>query len=348
MPDPAADEMSRLRLLLVADTHLGFDLPFEPRIQRRRRGVDFFANFERALQFALENQVDLVVHGGDLLYRTRVPAVLVEMALAPLIRVARQGIPVYLVPGNHERSRIPLQLWTTHENLHIFDRARTFLFHKPGLRVALAGFPFMRQGGEVFGRQVASCAYPPLGADINLLCTHLAYEGARVGAQNYTFRPGPEVVAGADLPSDCAAVLSGHIHRSQQLTHDLRGKRLPTPVIYPGSVERTSYAERLEPKHFAVLTLEAGPAGGRLVDVEFQPLPARPMLMLEVPAQGLGMAGLSSRLHTAFAGLDPEAIVDVRLTGELSAEVERMMSAAQLRALAPPTMNVTWRPDLRG
>jgi len=38
--------MGIIRILLMADTHLGFDLPFRPRIKRRRRGPDFFANFE--------------------------------------------------------------------------------------------------------------------------------------------------------------------------------------------------------------------------------------------------------------------------------------------------------------
>lgn len=103
-----------IRALLVADTHLGFDFPFRPRIERRRRGPDFFSNFERALQPALRGEVDFVVHGGDLLYRSKVPAALIEMAMAPLIRVAENGVPVYLVPGNHERSRIPLHLWGTH------------------------------------------------------------------------------------------------------------------------------------------------------------------------------------------------------------------------------------------
>jgi hypothetical protein len=41
--------MGIIRILFLADTHLGFDLPFRPRIQRRRRGPEFFANFKRAL-----------------------------------------------------------------------------------------------------------------------------------------------------------------------------------------------------------------------------------------------------------------------------------------------------------
>jgi hypothetical protein len=39
-----------IRILLLADTHLGFDLPVNPRINRRRRGHDFLANYATALQ----------------------------------------------------------------------------------------------------------------------------------------------------------------------------------------------------------------------------------------------------------------------------------------------------------
>jgi hypothetical protein len=33
-----------VRVLLLADSHLGFDLPVRPRSNRRRRGHDFLAN----------------------------------------------------------------------------------------------------------------------------------------------------------------------------------------------------------------------------------------------------------------------------------------------------------------
>ncbi|MGH7695679.1 MAG: metallophosphoesterase, partial [Gemmatimonadaceae bacterium] len=61
-----------VRILLLADTHLGFDLPVRPRIERRRRGHDFLANYAAALQPALDGAVDLVVHGGDVFNRSRV------------------------------------------------------------------------------------------------------------------------------------------------------------------------------------------------------------------------------------------------------------------------------------
>ena len=50
-----------LRVLLVADTHLGFDDPPHARVERRRRGPDFPRNFELALEPALRGEVDAVV-----------------------------------------------------------------------------------------------------------------------------------------------------------------------------------------------------------------------------------------------------------------------------------------------
>ena len=51
-----------IRILFLSDTHLGFDLPFRPRIKRNRRGPNFFNNLDIALSFAVEHRVDCAVH----------------------------------------------------------------------------------------------------------------------------------------------------------------------------------------------------------------------------------------------------------------------------------------------
>ena len=131
-----------MRILFLSDTHLGIDLPARPRVERRRRGEDFFRSFEAALAPARAGEVDVVVHGGDLHFRSRVPAWLAEAALAPLRAVASRGIPVLLVPGNHERSRLPYPLLALHERLHVFHAPRTIHLEAGGLRVAFAGLPY--------------------------------------------------------------------------------------------------------------------------------------------------------------------------------------------------------------
>ena len=336
-------QQSAIRVLLVADTHLGFDLPVRPRIERRRRGHDFFANFQRALLPALRGDVDLVVHGGDLFDRSRVPAAVIELALAPLVRVAEAGTPVYIVPGNHERSRIPLHLWSAHPKIHIFDRPRAFLHSGPHGSVALVGFPFTRRIRDRFPDMVRQARKAAPVADCCLLCMHQTVEGAQVGPGNYTFRRGPDIIPGREIPAGFAAVLSGHIHRRQLLSHDLGRQPLAAPVVYPGSVERTSFAERAEEKGYAVVTvgLEADQDPAQ---VTFEPLPARPMVSLVIEPPSPDRHALAAQLAFQLRELDPDSVVRVQLCGPSAADALHSLSAACLRDLAPPTMNVALAP----
>ncbi len=336
---------SAIRVLLVADTHLGFDLPFRPRIERRRRGHDFFANLERALEPARNGDVDLVVHGGDLFYRSKVPPALVEMAMAPLVRVAGTGIPVYIVPGNHERARIPLHLWTAHPNLHIFDRPRTLLYSGAKGSIALSGFPFARTVRDRFPVLVRQTGWED-GPDLpRLLCMHQTVEGAQVGVNDFTFLSGPDIVRGRDIPAGLSAVLCGHIHRAQVLTHDLNRRPLAAPVVYPGSVERTSFAERAEQKGYMILTIEPSARQGNvLAEISFVSLPVRPMVSLVFETTGLDDEALTTRLMNRLRSLDPDSVVRVQLRGLGTEKARKVLSAACLRRLAPPTMNIALSP----
>jgi len=331
--------MAPVRVLLLADTHLGFDLPRRPRSARRRRGPDFFANVERALSPALSGEVDLVVHGGDLLFRSKVDAGLVAEALAPFRAVADGGVPVFIVPGNHERSRIPFPLLAQHPHLHIFDRPRTFEVEVGGVAVSLSGFPFVAEVGRAFGAAVGASGFAAGVDGVKLLCMHQSVEGARVGPSGYTFRPGPEVVSARDIPG-CAAVLCGHIHRAQVLTAGLDGRPMRAPVLYPGSVERTSFAERFEDKGFMVLEFEGTASGGRLVRRRFVRLGARPMVVLDVEVGGLGVEALEAEVAAQLGALDPDAVVQLRAVGEVGAAA-RAVLGSRLASLAPVTMNVS-------
>lgn len=338
----AARTSTAIRILLCADTHLGFDLPAHPRIERRRRGHDFFANYERTLQAARNLAVHAVVHGGDMFYRSRVPASLVHAGFAPLKRLADDGIPVYVVPGNHERSAIPFRLLAEHPRIHIFDRPRTFTAEWNGVRMALAGFPCQRTGvRDTFRGLVADTAWDAAGADVNLLCLHQCVEGATVGPQNYTFRHADDVVRGADIPAGFAAVLAGHIHRHQVLTGDLAGRVLAAPVIYPGSIERTSFAERDEEKGYVVLELSAAPAaGGVLRNWAFHRLPARPMRMEEIDAAGAGADHVTRALGAAIGRVPADTVLQIRVHGVPAPDGFAALRAAAVRALTPATMNV--------
>jgi len=179
-----------MRLLFLADTHLGFDYPFRPRIDRRRRGNDFLANYVWALEPALTGGVDAVIHGGDLLFRSKVPARLVDMALAPLKDIADKGIDIFIVPGNHERSRIPFRILSLHPHIHIFDIPRTFILERRGLRLGIAGFPYWRDNVRAhFPHVCEETAWRESQGDCDgmILCVHHCFEGATVGPETTHF-----------------------------------------------------------------------------------------------------------------------------------------------------------------
>jgi DNA repair exonuclease SbcCD nuclease subunit len=271
-----------VRLLFLSDSHLGFDLPVRPRVVRRRRGEDFFAMLDIALDTAVRARVDAVVHGGDVFFRSKVPPSIVDRVYARLLAfVSAHDIPLYLVPGNHERSRLPPSLLLAHPRVHVFDEPRVFTLDVGGARVALAGFPYVRE----------------------------------IRARYASIAKALRAQARADVSAGFDAVLTGHIHRRQVLWRE------GVPVVYPGSIERTSFVEKDEPKGFFVIELRGAALFPR--DLRFVRLPARPMFELT--------ADHEDELCHRLGRLPADAVV----------RVTTRLPAARLRALAPVTMTVT-------
>ncbi len=322
-----------IRVLLLADTHLGFDLPRHPRSNRRLRGPDFFDCTRAALSPALRGDADLVIHGGDLLYRSKVRAGLVQAALEPLLEVADTGVPVLLVPGNHERGAIPFPLLTGHPHLHILHHTRTQVLKVDKYTIALGGWPYHREAGLRFRKLLAESTLCDTQADLRLLCVHQAFAGARV--EGFRFRADAQTIDARQLPTGIAAVLSGHIHRWQVLEEAPDGSRLAAPLIYPGSVERCSHAEEEEEKLALLLHFLPDAQGGRLQQITPVPLPARPMLSITLPTDFD-----RDTLIKLLAPLPENSVLRLRVTASPAAEQLKLLSSSYLRELAP-YMNIS-------
>jgi DNA repair exonuclease SbcCD nuclease subunit len=182
-------------------------------------------------------------------------------------------------------------------------------------------------------------------ADWRYLCTHQTFEGARVGPVDYTFRKGPDNIPPEWVPDDFAAVLSGHIHKAQQLDYSPDGQQQPVPVIYSGSIERTSIAERFEEKSFKLIKL-IWEKGEISQEVETHPLPVRPMLKVSVPVRDFPPDQVLTHIRGQLSFINPNAVVRVELTGRHAEQIRRSITAASLRAAAPRSMNVSFRLNL--
>lgn len=241
-----------IKIIFLADTHLGFDYPLRPKKEKRRRGIDFFNNFDETLSYAQNNQADLVIHGGDLFFRTLVPTPIIDMVYERIFDFAESGIPIVIVPGNHESSRLPVSLFMQHPNIHYYTKPKVFKFSFKGVDFDIAGFPCVRKDVNSKFPDIIHEMEPGLRPDsVKLLCMHQSIEGAKVGPTNYTFRNSKDVIPIHDLPLNYHLFLSGHIHRAQVLL-----ARNKTAIIYPGSIERTAFAEKDEEKGFYEINVD--------------------------------------------------------------------------------------------
>jgi exonuclease SbcD len=339
----------RIRIRFFSDTHLGFDYPIHPRIERRRRGGDFFANFYRVLDGQAVSNVDLLVHGGDLFFRSRVHPKVIDRVYGALFEFADRGVPIVIVPGNHERSRLPESLYLSHPNIYVFVRPMTFMFRVRDVQVNLSGFPFERDDVRSrFPSLLEKTGWREAGGDIRLLCLHQAVEGAQVGPVNYTFRSGREVVRFQDLPEGFQAILAGHVHRQQILTERRRPGRIDRRVIYAGSTERTSFAEKDEDKGFFDITFNPTDDNHwALGSLGFKRLPVRPMAEIVIDRRLDGQK-LESFLKARISQLARDSIVRFKASCRpVDPVIKRKLTAEFIRKIFPPTMNVELSSDFR-
>jgi DNA repair protein SbcD/Mre11 len=337
--------MSAIRILFLADTHLGFDLPVKPRINRRRRGIDLFKNYELALQPALSKEVDIVIHGGDLFYRSRIPELLISMAFEPLIKIADSGIPVVLVAGNHEWSFIQQTIFEKHQNIHIFNELKSFYFRINDVNTQISGFPCVRKNVRSEFTNIIKridLKYKNT-SHIQLLCMHQAIEGAQVGVQNYTFRTNHDTIRAEDLPRDFAAVLSGHIHRGQVLTHGLDGKQMKSKVYYPGSIERTSFAERNETKGYVIFDFIPSQSGGDIKNYDFIKLPSRPMIEINIDANNSNKPELINQIIQHISKIEKNSIIRLKIIENKKKSDFEIPSLDEIRKVIPTSINISYK-----
>ena len=207
------------RVLHTGDTHLGYRQYHEP--ERRR---DFKRAFESVLEDAIADDVDAVVHAGDLFHDSRPGLVDLQATVAALGRLREAAIPFLAVVGNHERTR-DAQWLDLLEDLELATR----LDDRPTVigDVAFYGLDFVPRSRR-----------EDLAYDFE---DHDAAHAALVG--HGLFEPFPHadwdterLLSAASVDFD--AVLLGDNHHADTATV------ADTWVTYCGSTERVSAAER--------------------------------------------------------------------------------------------------------
>ncbi len=324
-----------MKFVHTADTHLGFEFlkgRFEDKQGRRRRAKWIYDNFVEVVRHAVEMEADLFIHSGDLFNKSYIPREHLDLLVEPFVHLSKAGIRTLIIPGNHEKSEFPFDLFHGLSNVFVFDRPKSLCFEWNGYKVGAAGFPFIRDHSRrTFHEALKETEYEDLRADFNILLTHQAFDGASVGPANFTFGAGrSDTVPRGTVPLDFEYIAAGHIHRCQILSHPLKPR---LKIVYPGSVQRMSFAEMNEDKAFVIAEII-----GDRVETRFMPLPTWEMEMVEIEAGGKTPGAVEYDIKRQLWRFKADTVVRFYLTGGRQKSDYPKIDFEDLRKEMPPIL----------
>ena len=323
-----------LRILHLADSHIGAGWPLRPRVDRPRRGDDFVDSLSRVLNLALQQETDLVIHAGDLFNMPEPCSRALAAASDALLRIAAAGVPVVLVPGNHERQAISSTLLLAHPNIHVMSEPRTITLRLNGTQVSVSAFACSRRNAAAkFPPALDATGWAASRADLRILALHETFESATCGPASFRFRSGDDVVERDAVPAEFDYVACGHIHRHQVLRRpDDRGPA----IVYAGSTDRISFAEVSEPKGCVLVEATNGRLAHRFVEHDVRPMSIHPVLVTDLNKQQI-----AEQVRAIIESIPPRAVAQIRLAGCVSKDSLRDLRFTETARSLRPDVLVT-------
>ncbi len=324
-----------MKFVHTADTHLGFEVSRIAQCHphgRRKRADSISQNFLTVLQYAMDREVDFFLHSGDLFNKYYISRKILDKLVRPIFDLARTGIPVLIIPGNHEKSEFPFDHFHGAPGVFVFDRPKSLFFTIDGYSVGIAGFTFIRENSRrTFLSALEETEYADLKSDFNILVAHQAFDQACVGPVDFTFKAGrQDTVSRHTIPLDFEYIAAGHIHRYQILPHPLNPE---LNFVYPGSIQRMSFAEMYEEKGFV-----EGEVLNNRIETRFIPLPAYDMEIVEIEAAGLAVEDCEDAICSQFWRFGEDLVIRFNLTGGTKAGHYPDVDFERIRTEMPPVL----------
>lgn len=227
--------------LHAADLHLGS--PFQGLATRdadlaRRFAAASREAFHDLVDRALEQDVAFVVIAGDIYDGAWKDTSIGLFFNREMARLARAGIPVYLVSGNHDADSVVAQTIALPDGVHRFAARKAETVRLEAHRVALHGLSFAR---PVMDDNPVPAFPAPVAGWFNIGVLHTSLEGA---AEHIRYAP----CSIQDL------VGRGYDYWALGHVHDFAVKHENPHIVYPGNLQGRSVRE-------------CGPKGAVFVDV---------------------------------------------------------------------------------
>ena len=292
-----------MKIIHFSDLHIGYTryskgIDLETGLDNRI--VDFLNTFDELVNYALQENVDLVIFAGDA-YKDRNPSQTHQKEFAKrLLKLTKANIPVALIVGNHDMPgnkgrATALDIFPTMnlDNITVIDKLQLYeLNTKSGNPIQILGMPWIRKGSlisrlsnikkditiEDLNKQIIQTLDNSLEKELSkvnksipcIFSGHLTVMEAKTSTETL-------MSIGADymFPAQFFArpefeyVALGHVHKDQVLIES-------PPVIYSGSLERVDFGEKDDVKGFYVIEIDPEKSqGNRLISYKKVPVSAR-------------------------------------------------------------------------
>lgn len=266
-----------------SDSHIGIDCNKSNYKDKWNRSKDFIRNLDVILDRARDPKVDFFIHAGDIFDRkvSSIPKSIVNETMEKFYRLGKLK-PVFLLPGNHEKSCVTKGLCEYYSNLFIFNKPSMVNLELNNCILGISGFPYIRKNVQKRFNNVIKKIRPVTDKnDYNILILHQLIESAVVGYHNYSFNAkNSSVIKVNQFPLYYDYIAAGHVHKQQQIKNHTHNDQ---KIYYSGSIERTSSVEYKEQKGFILVNTTINQSlNGKKTEITFINLPTKTILKLEI------------------------------------------------------------------
>ena len=343
-----------MRILHFSDLHIGVENygQTDPETGLSTRLADFLSSLDEVVEYALTEDVDLVLLAGDA-YKGRDPSQTHQREFAKrLSRLSEASIPSFLLVGNHDLPNAvsratAVEIFQTLQvpYLQVGSNLQNYTIPTKSGPLQILAVPWPRRSGilsreesrgltieevrQAVQDRMTQAIYAraeSLDPDVTAILTgHVTVNGATVGTERSMMLGQDHVLLAGDIGRpQVDYVALGHIHKHQILRNE-------NPFMaYSGSLQRVDFSEEGDDKGFCVVDLDpAAPQGKRLTDFDFHRLDARRFVTVDVTVP-VGDPDPTSAVVRGIARKDVVgAVVRVRVT--LPSEVEAQLRDSDIR-----------------
>ncbi len=346
-----------MRILHLADIHIGVEnygrpateadleaMPeyFAPGVDRKRtylglstRLLDFLVALDEAVEYATQNDVDLVLFAGDA-YKSRDPSQTHQREFARRIAtLVNRDIPVFLLTGNHDIAHslgraTALEIFPTLgvRQVHVAERMETFTVETRSGPLQIVALPWIRRGALLQRDEHRGATIEEIARYVEKDLTERLLEQAQALDSTIPAILAAHVtVAGAVTSSERSMMLGrdyslqrssvglpafdyvalGHIHKHQQVGDH-------PPVVYPGSLQRVDFSEEGDDKGFCLVDIDPAAPVGERVQWAHIPIKARIFLTIDVKVPDDEEDPTALVVHEVNRKYVTDAVVRVHIT----------------------------------